>query len=158
MLADRSLRVLSPLPLITEKATGADGRGPGAQVTSTQDAGPAPIAPLPIRHGTMLVFESWLCPAPGGATPEAVALLSRDDAPLFRVAERAGTPDGGAAPAGAPQAGAAPNPCRHRVDEVPTVSLDAGRYTYILRAGSADGTVATLPVPFVVAPPAEPAD
>jgi len=161
MLADRSLRVLSPLPLITKRATGAGA--PGAEVTSIQDTGPAPVAPLPIRHGATLLFESWLCPVPGGAPPEAVAMLSRDDTPLFRVAERAGTPGGGVAPTGAPPvgaapAGAAPNPCRRRVDEVPTVSLDAGRYLYVLRAHSADGTVASLPVPFVVAPPANPAD
>ena len=64
----------------------------------------------------------------------------------------------GAPEAGAPQAGAASNLCRRRVDEVPTVSLDAGRYLYTLRARPADGAVATLPVPFVVAPRAEPAD
>ena len=163
MLADRPLRVLSPLPLVTEQATDASGGGRGAQVVGAQDAGPAPVAPLPTRRGTTLLFESWLCPAPGGATPEAIATLSRDDTPLFRVAERAGTPGVGVAPAGAPeagapQAGATPNPCRRRVDEVPTAALDADRYTYILRARSADGTVAMLPVPFVVASPAGPAD
>jgi hypothetical protein len=165
MLAERALRALSPLPLISENAKGASGGGTGAEVTSAQDSGPAPVAPLPIRHGATLVFESWLCHAPGGAPPEVVTLLSRDDVPLFRLTERVETSAGGGAPAGGAHAGAAPpipttppGPCRRRVDEVPTGPLDTGRYLYVLRARSADGTVATLPVPFVVAPPAEPAD
>jgi len=156
MLADRPLRVLSPLPLTTEQVTRAIGGGPGAQVVGLQDTGPTPVAPVPTRRGTMLLFETWLCPAPGEVPAESIAMLSRDDTPLFRVVERAEAPDAGAAPAGPPRSGAAPHPCRRRVDEVPTAGLEADRYTYVLRTRSADGTVATLPVPFVVAAPAQP--
>ena len=133
MLDDRAVRIRSPLPLTPSRSSG--------ELRGIRDAGPAPIAPLPIRRGAVLLFESWICPAPGAVPAETIGLLTRDEVPLFRLTERTGAPAGQGA-------------CRPHVDEVPTGRLEAGEFLYVLRGRSAGGGMASWSAPFVVAPPA----
>jgi hypothetical protein len=145
LLDDCPVRITSPLPLASGSPSPGTDDGTAMEIKGTRNAGPAPIAPLPVRRGSTLLFESWICAAAGLAPGETIGLLTRDEVPLFRLSEHAvQTKIAG--------------PCRRHVDEVPTAGLDPGQFLYVLRGSGATGGTTTWSAPFVVAPPEQAAD